>query len=244
MARYVALLGLICFVAAGTAVGYPIRGSLYDADEIIVLPPPNPDYTNYASGTIDASNNTSENPLDYTIVVENDLNFDNWKEWLYDLTYTYANQEPNGYHADFHIDYSVINPEWDGTPATPQFLCTDYWGLGYPAVPQPGEMPLSWRTVGFPLMRPDENGTYTQPVKVNPADPSVNAYLDMEVPPWDEPQGDDFDEYFWWNPEWVSLEFYGWGFVVDYEFTDWCIPEPMTVSLLALGGIALLRRRR
>ena len=240
MRRYFALLSLICFVAAGTAMGYPIRDSLYDADEIIPLPdPPSPDHTNYASGTIDASNNTSADPLDYTIVVENVLNEDNWKEWLYDLTYTYANQEPDGYHADFHIDYSITNPAWYPGSTEPQFICTDYWGVGYSAVPAPGQLPLNWRTVGFPLMRPDENGTYTQPVKVNPGDPLVDDYLDMEVPPWD-----DFDEYFWWNPEWVSLSFYGYGFTVDYEFTDWCIPEPMTMSLLALGGLALLRRRR
>ena len=62
--------------------------------------------------------------------------------------------------------------------------------------------------------------------------------MDLQIPPFDEMKFYD------WNPEWVSLEFYGYGFEVDYDFTDWCIPEPATMSLLALGGLALIRRKR
>ena len=47
-----------------------------------------------------------------------------------------------------------------------------------------------------------------------------------------------------YNPEWVSIDVYGWNFeIINGVITHECIPEPSTVCLLALGGLALLRRR-
>ncbi len=48
-----------------------------------------------------------------------------------------------------------------------------------------------------------------------------------------------------YNPEWISIDVTGYNFqlaqgVIIHE----CVPEPMTVSLLALGGLALIRRKR
>ena len=39
-----------------------------------------------------------------------------------------------------------------------------------------------------PRVTPSSSGMYTIPEKVNPGDPSVNAYVDMEIPPWDDPR--------------------------------------------------------
>ena len=120
MVKHRLLLALCCVALLAVPVwGYPITGSYYDADEIVLLPIlPNPNYTNYASGTIDAMNYTNENPLDYTIVVENRFDPINWKEILYDLTNIQVATE---YAMDFHVDFSKTNPAWPGEPTAPQF---------------------------------------------------------------------------------------------------------------------------
>jgi hypothetical protein len=35
-----------------------------------------------------------------------------------------------------------------------------------------------------------------------------------------------------------------WGSDIDYNFRTWAVPEPMTIALLAFGGLAVLRKRR
>lgn len=47
-----------------------------------------------------------------------------------------------------------------------------------------------------------------------------------------------------YNPEWVSIDVWGWNFeIVNGIIVHECVPEPGALSLLALGGLALLRRR-
>jgi len=47
-----------------------------------------------------------------------------------------------------------------------------------------------------------------------------------------------------YNPQWVSIDIRGYNFeIVDGVIDHRCVPEPATLSLLALGGLALLRRR-
>ena len=49
------------------------------------------------------------------------------------------------------------------------------------------------------------------------------------------------------NPseEWVCIGFEGTGGSIDYVSVDTiCIPEPATLAMLSLGGLALLRRRK
>ena len=47
-----------------------------------------------------------------------------------------------------------------------------------------------------------------------------------------------------YNPEWVSIDIQGSGVMVYGMIIHECIPEPATLTLLGLGGLALLRRRR
>jgi len=228
MLRYAVVLTLVCM--AGTAMGYPITGSYYDADQIVYLPSdPYPDCTNKTSGTIDARQYDSGNPLDYTIVVENEFDPLRWKEFLYDLTITQYN--PDDYLIDFHIDFSMTNPAWYEDPEQPRFYCEAYWQTLIAGSPNP--CPPTWRVVGWPGNNPQAPQS-----SVLQGIPIWDQWIDLMLPPFDG------TEYYDWNPEWVSLEFYGYGFAVDYDFTDWCIPEPATMSLLGLGALALLRRRR
>ena len=44
-----------------------------------------------------------------------------------------------------------------------------------------------------------------------------------------------------YNPEWVSIEVQGYNFKINGQITHECVPEPATLSLLLLGGLALMR---
>ena len=94
--------------------------------------------------------------------------------------------------------------------------------------------------------------------------------LEPPIPPVDEAlmihreviySGDATDEWFWdnpltggfiiadYNPEWVSIDVQAdlgtnGGMMVEGWIDHECIPEPATLSLLGLGGLAMLRRKR
>lgn len=46
------------------------------------------------------------------------------------------------------------------------------------------------------------------------------------------------------NPPWEMFTIYGTIDVAEIVIDTWCIPEPATISLLMLGGLALVRIRR
>ncbi|MHC4294761.1 MAG: PEP-CTERM sorting domain-containing protein [Planctomycetota bacterium] len=223
---------VVCISVLGaSAMGGPVTGDYYDADKIVYLPvPPNPNYTNYDSGSIDAMNNNCEEPFDYTIVIENKWDPDRWKEFLFDLTLTGLYVED--YFIDIHVDFSSTNLD----PCYPeQFYCEALWNVFYATYPDSLPAGGAWRVIGLPSTKP------SAPQGLDPALIGTEDLLvDYQLPehhPLEVP-------YFDWNPEWVSLTFYGWGFAGTYEFTDWCVPEPATLSLLALGGVFLVKRRR
>ncbi|MCC7147342.1 MAG: PEP-CTERM sorting domain-containing protein [Phycisphaeraceae bacterium] len=206
--RAVALLVLLA--VAGSAWALP-----YSADEIVPLPAPNPNYTNAASGTVILG----AYPDEYIIMVENELRFDHWKEWM--IIYTITPLEPNDWLADLHVDYSMLINPGGGPPLFENLqmgLDTAFWQTYYGGTGS--LMPLTWTVVGFP--------NTVVPLKVNP----LQADLVVCTDPFN------------WNPEWVSLEFGGANVRIDYQFVDWCIPEPGSLALLAVAGLGWMVRRR
>ncbi|MCC7204151.1 MAG: PEP-CTERM sorting domain-containing protein [Phycisphaeraceae bacterium] len=208
------------FVRYAVAVGMfmvltgPAWAVPYIADKIVPLPPPNPNYTNTDSGTVIFGPAQD----DYIVEVQNDLRLDHWKEWM--IVYTITPLEPV-WIADLHVDYSLLV---DPVPPQPLFDIlieggqSAFWQTYYATNSSP--MPLSWTVVGYPFS--------VNPVSIDPRE----ADLVIDTMP------------FWWNPEWVSLEFSGANVRIDYQFIDWCVPEPATLGVLALAGLALLGRRR
>ena len=62
-----------------------------------------------------------------------------------------------------------------------------------------------------------------------------------------EPGSEPFDFYeeiLEYNPEWISIDVMGYNVAIIGEIYHECVPEPATLSLLALGGLAVLARRR
>jgi hypothetical protein len=47
-----------------------------------------------------------------------------------------------------------------------------------------------------------------------------------------------------YNPEWVSIDVRGTDFTISGWIEHDCIPEPASLSLLAIGGLMLLRRKQ
>jgi hypothetical protein len=108
------------------------------------------------------------------------------------------------------------------------------------AVPQGAnayvEICINWSTVGFPATGP--GGTPPMPVQEmfiersgliysGPGCESVIGSLDIMS----------------FNPEWVSIDIRGVDMQVVGCITHECVPEPATMSLLVLAGLALIRRR-
>ena len=99
------------------------------------------------------------------------------------------------------------------------------------------ELTLTWRPSTVDTILSDVPG-----VAVTPFD-----YMDMSQIDYDAGQGwirSIYDITIWPNPteEWFYIK--GDILVDELVIETWCIPEPMTVTLLGLGGLALMRRRR
>lgn len=47
-----------------------------------------------------------------------------------------------------------------------------------------------------------------------------------------------------YNPGWISIDIKGYNVRVSGDICHECVPEPTTLGLVALGGLAVLRRRR
>ena len=72
-------------------------------------------------------------------------------------------------------------------------------------------------------------------------------YADTWEAKWEQygttPKDSD-EDHAWGNPAWVSFHFTVDNGPFGVYIHDACIPEPATLGLLLIGGLALLRRRR
>jgi len=124
-------------------------------------------------------------------------------------------------------------------------VCFDWWDD--PSIPEPPNDPGAG---------PPPDG-YTEVYRLTAADlgpfrVAPDLVLPDEQPDWMVPYS--FHDIWDHQPRWVSIEIVcgvdeqsavgGEALITGVDFEARCIPEPATLSLLALGGLALLLRRR
>lgn len=141
-----------------------------------------------------------------------------WNEWFYNAPYN-----PDRWK-EIHIEF--LGQRFD--PADPDMYLefavnwsTPEWsalGLGRP--PLPGDEPEALYIERFTFIETD---FFFAP------EPEFFVF-DYVIPDY--------------NPEWVSIDVWGWNFQIDGQIWHECVPEPGTAAFIAIGVFALLRRRR
>jgi hypothetical protein len=140
-----------------------------------------------------------------------------WNTWFYNGPYM-----PDPWHklVTIHI-YEVLQYDPTGSPIWLALnWSTDEWsmlGLDRPPLPE---------------------DVYTQELE----DRYIGRYI------IDYYETDMFDLWYeldlvGYNPEWISIDIWGQDFWITGEIWHQCVPEPAALSLLALSGLILLRRR-
>ena len=112
------------------------------------------------------------------------------------------------------------------------------------------EVTLNWSTPVYadilsspmnppiPPLTPEQEDLF-----IERAEPSLfeGQVGDMTTQDVDPPIHYVIDDY---NPQWVSIDIHGYNFRIDGRIDHRCVPEPASLSLLGLGGMAMVRRRR
>ena len=160
-----------------------------------------------------------------------------WNQWFY-------NDPPDPTRWK-EITYDI------GVSAMPDMAAIDSWGTV--------DIALNWSTVDFPETGPV--GPPPMPTEEQYIERAIIFTEPISPGMWDEFAFGDFD-ILTHNPEWVSIDVRvdAWQEVpgaepgeyvtiempvmVDGQIWHECVPEPASLSLLVLGGIALLRRKR
>lgn len=172
------------------------------------------------------------------------------------------------------IHYDLTSPDWWNTwfyddPPDPARWKEIFYDIQVTPMPGPGAIPmpgtvqiaLNWSTPeyaptgpgGPPPMPWEEPFIMRDIIYEGPVETAIVQWLDP-APPYKIP----------YNPEWVSMDVLvdAWEWIdfgtpedpvwvqspmmVDIQGTIWheCVPEPASLSVLALGGLAVLARRR
>ena len=113
---------------------------------------------------------------------------------------------------------------------------------------------INWSTLAYPEMGPGG------PPPIPPLGPLENIFIHREIiydgPADGPPENPWFNEPLTghisipdYNPEWVSIDVQAFlgvngGVMIEGDIWHECLPEPGTLSLLALGALGLLRRKR
>jgi hypothetical protein len=103
------------------------------------------------------------------------------------------------------------------------------------------EVTINWSTLAWPETGPA--GLYPGPADEFAIERLIDYGMDIEIDP-------ATGEGIWqgtlpvpYNPEWVSIDIRGESFTITGCLVHDCVPEPATMSLLALGAVALLKRK-
>lgn len=116
----------------------------------------------------------------------------------------------------------------------------DPFGLSYV------EIVYNWATCDWPPDLPpplpgDVVGQEDLLIGRTETDPIFMGHVDEVITMVDSRS---FQDVIPFNPEWISIDVRGYNVLVTGEIDHRCVPEPMTLSLLAVSGLALIRRRR
>jgi len=138
-----------------------------------------------------------------------------WKEIT--LTFKYGLNDPNA-NGGSYIVINYSTPAWSPNPGAP---------------PMSNEDPNDPNVLWIGRIELDQ-------LWIPAGDPNVYSWsqtYDLRT------YGIDF------NPEWISIDIAGYNFLLSSPtepgtLIHECVPEPVTISLLALGGGLLIRRRR
>ncbi len=145
-------------------------------------------------------------------------NTDWWNMWFYDDPPNDARWKLITYDITMYVEVSPDLTE----------VAINWSTMANP--PNPGQPPI-------PPMTPEEEQARIVRQVIFSGQPMYGEHLvgDIIIPDY--------------NPEWVSIDIRsydadGWDVYATGTITHECLPEPATLSVLALGGLAVLARRR
>ena len=167
-------------------------------------------------------------------------------------------QYDSGWSNQWYYDHPPRPEAWKWIDVFGTVEVLDPWAYGEP--PGPGMWEGAWATVAINYTTEDWPDSSAPPL---PGDDE--AYIVREIifdgPLWVDwwedpvepgllipmPFPEDiygYTEILDYNPEWVSIDIMGENFLIYGQIVHECVPEPATLAVLLLGGLAALIRRR